>query len=139
MTTFCSTELLPILHWENHQQRYCLEGKYKPNSLSTTYSHIQRNQRVCILITTTRSCYRRHCLTNDIKLNLNQFMLVTRFCSNTSPSFVHTILFVCVCVLFGRFFVRWGSFNFLGKLLPHNLYLRMPNMTYEAPGNLCQF
>ena len=31
---------------------------------------------------TTRSCYRRRCLTNNIKLNLNRFTLVTRFCSN---------------------------------------------------------
>ena len=66
----------------NHQQRYCSEGKYEPNSLSTTQSHIQRNRRACVLTTTTRSCYRKRGLTNDIKLNLNQFMLVIRFCSN---------------------------------------------------------
>ena len=50
---------------------YCSERKYKPNSLSTTQSHTQSNRKACILITTTRSCYRRCCLTNDIKLNPN--------------------------------------------------------------------
>ena len=41
----------------------------------------QRNLRMCILITTI-SCYRKSCLTNNIKRNRNQFILVTKLCWN---------------------------------------------------------
>ena len=54
--------------------------KIQTKLLSTTPPHIQWNLRICILITTTRSCYRKHSLTNNIKHNLNQFMLMTKFC-----------------------------------------------------------
>ena len=76
-----------------------------------------------------------------------------------SPSFVQTILFVClfvcvcVCVCFyvgggggevggwgdGGFLYKMRSCNFFENCCPQTFYLRLPNMTYEAPGNLCRF
>ena len=63
--------------------------------------------------------------------------------SSSHTLFVQAILFVCVSVCFclggGDFLDKMGVITFFENCCPQNFYLRMPNMFYEAPGNLCQF